>query len=101
MPKGYWIVRVNVRELERYKKYTEVNVVAIGKYGGRFLVRGGKAEAVMGEGCERSVVIEFPDYETARACFDSPEYQHALEVRGDAAEANIIIVEGFEGPQPG
>ena len=42
MPKGYWIAHVDVTDPEVYKKYLAANGVAFAKYGGRFLVRGGK-----------------------------------------------------------
>lgn len=100
MAKGYWIVSVTVHDPERYKDYVEANAPAIRKYRGRFLARGGKAETVLGHGRARNVIVEFPDFEAALACFRSPEYQHALEVRGEAAEADMVIVEGYEGPQP-
>jgi uncharacterized protein (DUF1330 family) len=53
-------------------------------------------------GASRSsnVVIEFPDYETAVACYRSPEYQANIKIRQPNATADLIIVEGYEGPQP-
>jgi uncharacterized protein (DUF1330 family) len=45
-------------------------------------------------------VIEFPNYETALACYRSPEYQHALTMRRGCAIADIAVVEGYDGPQP-
>jgi uncharacterized protein (DUF1330 family) len=46
-------------------------------------------------------VLEFKDYETARACYESPEYQAALALRANASTADLAIVEGYDGPQPG
>jgi uncharacterized protein (DUF1330 family) len=46
------------------------------------------------------VIIEFPDYAAARACFHSPEYQANIKVREPHAAADIVIVEGYDGPQP-
>jgi uncharacterized protein (DUF1330 family) len=43
------------------------------------------------------VVIEFDSYETARACYTSPEYQAAIEIRGEASTGDIVIIEGYEG----
>jgi uncharacterized protein (DUF1330 family) len=100
MAKGYWIGRVTVHDPERYKGYTEANAAAFRKYGGRFLARGGKAETLLGEGRARNVVIEFPDFDSAIACFRSAQYQHAVAVRGDSAEVDLVVVEGYEGPQP-
>jgi uncharacterized protein (DUF1330 family) len=46
------------------------------------------------------VVIEFPDYQAALACYRSPEYQHAITLRQGHAVADIAVVEGYDGPQP-
>jgi len=48
----------------------------------------------------RNVVIEFPDYATALACYRSPEYQANIKVRLPHATADIIVIEGYDGPQP-
>ena len=45
-------------------------------------------------------MIEFPDYETAVACYNSPEYQAEHQNAAAARSADIIIVEGYDGPQP-
>ena len=100
MSKGYWIVRVDVHDPEGYKKYLTANAAAFRKYGGKFLVRGGRFETLTGDARERNVVLEFKDYETAHACYHSPEYQHAIAERGGSATLDLIIVEGYDGPQP-
>ena len=46
-------------------------------------------------------VIEFPDYESARECYRSPEYGRAMAIRKTASTGDILIVEGYDGPQPG
>jgi uncharacterized protein (DUF1330 family) len=46
------------------------------------------------------VVIEFPDYQSAVACYHSPEYQAAAALRKGRAEFDLIAIEGYEGPQP-
>jgi uncharacterized protein (DUF1330 family) len=101
MPKGYWIARVDVSDPEAYKKYVAANAAAFAKYGARFLVRGGRFEAKEGTARARNVVIEFPSYEAALACYDSPEYAAALELRRAASEADMLVIEGYDGPQPG
>jgi uncharacterized protein (DUF1330 family) len=101
MPKGYWIGRVDVRDAEAYKKYVAANAAAFTKFGARFIVRGGAYEAVEGIARARNVVIEFPSYEVALACYRSPEYAQAMSFRRDASEADIIVIEGYDGPQPG
>lgn len=100
MPKGYWVARVDVTDPERYKGYVAANGAAFAKYGGRFLVRGGPFEPILGSSRQRNVVIEFASYRDAVDCFRSPEYQAALAARGDSAAVDMVIVEGYDGPQP-
>jgi uncharacterized protein (DUF1330 family) len=100
MPKAYWIGRVDVHNEEGYKPYSAANPAIFRKFGGRFVVRGGKFECVEGGSRSRNVVIEFPDYESAVACYRSPEYQANIRVRRPHAIADLVIVEGYDGPQP-
>ncbi len=67
------------------------------KYGAKFLVRGGRAEAVEGPGRPRNVVIEFDSFDTAMACYNSPEYQAAAKIRQSCASGEVLIVEGHDG----
>jgi len=89
-----------VNDEEAYKPYAANNPGIFKKYGGRFVVRGGKCEGVEGTSRSRNVVIEFPDYAAALACYRSPEYQANIKVRQPHSFANIIIIEGYDGPQP-
>lgn len=98
MAKGYWIARVDVQDPEGYQAYVTENAVAFKKYGARFIVRGGQFEAREGSSRSRNVVLEFKDYATAKACYDSPEYQKALALRQPYSVADLIIVEGYDEP---
>ncbi|MEO1200852.1 MAG: DUF1330 domain-containing protein [Pseudomonadota bacterium] len=100
MAKGYWIAHVDITDPERYKDYVAANAEAFSKYGARFLVRAGQSETVEGQLDGRHVVIEFADYATAKACYESPEYQRAKAVRAEASTGRLIIIEGYDGPQP-
>lgn len=97
MPKGYWIGRVDVHNPEGYQPYTVNNPAIFAKFGAKFIVRGGKFENPEGESRSRNVVIEFPDYPTALACYNSPEYQANLKLRVPHSVADIIIIEGYDG----
>ena len=97
MAKGYWIAGVDVTDPEGYKEYMAANAVAFQKYGARFIVRGGQFEAPEGKPRSRNVVLEFKDYDTALACYHSPEYAAAKALRDGRAEANLIIIEGHDG----
>jgi uncharacterized protein (DUF1330 family) len=101
MPKGYWIAHIDVTDLEQYKKYVAANARAFSKFGARFLVRGGAFEAVEGTSRSRNVVIEFPSHQAALDCYRSPEYQEAMALRQPVSTGEVIIIEGYDGPQPG
>ncbi|MGY3607270.1 MULTISPECIES: DUF1330 domain-containing protein [unclassified Bradyrhizobium] len=99
MAKGYWIGRVDVHNEEGYKPYIAANAAIFQKFGGKFVVRGGKFTTVEGQSRSRNVVIEFPDYETALTCYRSPEYQANIKVRQPHSIADLIIIEGYDAPQ--
>ena len=94
MAKGFVIASVTVTDPGKYAEYVKAATIAIQKFGGKPLVRGGQCETVEGDGRMRNVVLEFADYDTARAYYFSPEYQAAMELRTGAAVANITLVEG-------
>ena len=100
MAKGYWIAHVTITDPERYKDYVAANGVAFKKFGARFVVRGGACEPRSGSAMsasQRHVVIEFDSYAQAKACYDSPEYKAAAKIRDEAAKAELVIVEGYDG----
>jgi len=100
MPKGYWIVRVDITDQEQYKAYVAANAKPLAKYGARFLVRAGRFENAEGASRTRNAVIEFPTYDAAIACWHSAEYQQAMKLRLPVSTADLIIIEGYEGAQP-
>ena len=100
MPKGYWIVRVDIADEQKYKAYIAANAEPLKKYGARFLVRAGRYENPEGGSRSRNAVIEFPTYQAALDCWKSPEYQEAIKLRQSVSTADLIIIEGYEGPQP-
>ena len=102
MAKGYWIARVDVADSEKYKAYVAANAEPFSKFGGRFLVRGGNFENPEGTSRSRNVVLEFPSYQAALDCWNSPEYQAAIALRASPVSTiDLVIIEGYDGPQPG
>lgn len=97
MPKGYWVVHVDIADPAAYETYRAANAAPLAEHGGRFLVRGGPQEVVEGAARRRTVVVEFPTIEAARACYASAGYQAAKALRLPASEADFLIVEGWEG----
>jgi uncharacterized protein (DUF1330 family) len=98
MAKGYWIGRVDVHNDEGYKPYVAANNSIFKKYGARPIVRGGPFECPEESARSRNVVIEFPDYVAALACYNSPEYQANIKVRQPHSVVDIVIIEGYDAP---
>jgi uncharacterized protein (DUF1330 family) len=87
---------MSVHKPEAYEAYRALAAPAIAKHGGRFLARGGKHEVLEGRfPGSRVVVVEFENYDKARAFYDSPEYRAAREQRlGATSEFNLLVVDG-------
>ena len=92
--KGYWIARGDVTDEALYLEYGKRAVPAIEKFGGRFIVRGGRTTTHEGRDYAINVVIEFDSYEQALACYDSPEYRESLAYAKRASDRELFIVEG-------
>jgi len=94
MTKGYWFGRIDIIETAPYSEYARLAKAAVGKYGGRYLVRGGLHESVEGEWSSRHVLIEFESYQAALDCYNSPDYQDAKLIRHGKADIGLLILEG-------
>lgn len=95
--KGYWIGQVDVTDAEGYRPYTVANQAPFAEFGARYLVRAGQKDVTEGRARSRIVVLEFPSYEAALACYRSPGYQAAKKLREGKAEADLVIIEGYDG----
>ena len=70
---AYWLARSKIYNAVEYKRYTDLVPEIIGKYNGRVLARGGEHQHMEGSlYYQRHVIIEFPSYEEAVACHQSP-----------------------------
>ena len=95
MAKAYWIACYrSIKNPEALAAYAKLAGPSIQGEGGRFLVRGTPAKTYEAGLNQRTVMIEFDSVAHAIAAHDSPGYQEALRVLGDAAERDIRIVEG-------
>ncbi len=97
MPKGYWIATISIRDHNGYAEYQAAVRVALDRYGGRYLIRGGSTEVREGTPRPRVVVMEFADYATAIACYESPEFVAAKAMRRQLADVDFLIAEGWDG----
>lgn len=94
--KGYWIGNMDVRDAQVYEKYRQANAKPFAEFNARFLVRGGTQQVREGLANARTVVIEFPSYADAVACYESPGYQNAKDIRMTVADGTLIIIEGYD-----
>ena len=93
---AYWVARAKINDPVEYKKYTELVPDILVRYGSKVLARGGRHQIMEGpQKFHRFVVVEFPTFEQAVACFTSEEYDQAAAFRrSGAGEVETIIVDG-------
>lgn len=92
---AYLIAEVEVRDPQGYDEYRKLVGPTLQKYGGKFLVRGGKVESLEGDWHpKRIVVLEFDGVDQARRWYQSPEYTIAKDIRQKASDGKFILVEG-------
>jgi uncharacterized protein (DUF1330 family) len=92
---AYIIAEVDVTNPTGYEAYRPLAGASIAQYGGKFVVRGGKAELIEGSADPaRIVVIEFADSDAAKRWYHSPEYQEALKIRLVNSTGRVLLVEG-------
>jgi uncharacterized protein (DUF1330 family) len=93
---AFVIVEIKVNDPVRYEDYKKMSTEAVSKFGGKFIVRGGKAEKLEGTADpERVVILQFDSVERAREWWNSPEYAEAKKLRHETAESRMIVVEGL------
>jgi uncharacterized protein (DUF1330 family) len=97
MAKGYWLARLDISDRDTFAEYRKRNAAPIAKFGGRFIVKGGKADTMLGPARGENVVIEFDSHAQAVACFQSAEYQAAADyLKRSCRVIEFVIVEGAE-----
>jgi uncharacterized protein (DUF1330 family) len=95
-PKGYVIVEIEVTNPEAYEGYKAAVAPMVAAAGGRYLVRGGKAEGREGAPpAGRVVILEYPSFEAAKAFLESPEYAAIVHLRTDNTRSRLMVVEGL------
>ncbi|WP_282118400.1 DUF1330 domain-containing protein [Ruegeria atlantica] len=88
-----WIAHVTVTDADAYAKYAELAGPAIAKHGGAFIARAARYVQLEGKERPRNVVAKFPSVDAAVECYNSPEYQQALDHARGASERELVVVE--------
>jgi uncharacterized protein (DUF1330 family) len=94
MPKGYVVVHAEVTDPAKWAEYVAKSKIALEKYQGTPLARGGRSQLVEGGGRPRNVILEFPSFEQAQGYATSPEYADAKKLRQGAGVLDMGVVEG-------
>lgn len=95
MSKGYAIVLLDVHDLEVYTEYARLATEIESRHGGRALVAGRAMEVVDGVWpTERTVVLEFPSIEHARAWYRDPDYLDLIALRRRSTVSHVLLIEG-------
>jgi uncharacterized protein (DUF1330 family) len=93
---AYVIVDIEVTDAEGYEEYKRLAPPAVALYGGKYIARGGRTEALEGEWTpKRLVILQFESIEQAKAWLNSPEYRDARTLRHKHARSNMVVVEGI------
>ncbi len=94
---AYLIANYDVVDADGYLEYQSKAAPIM--VGGKLLVLDTTSSAKEGEAGHQTVVIEYPDRETAEAAYDSAEYQAVIGIRLDATtNGRAVIVDGFVPP---
>ena len=92
---AYVVVDVEVTDPAGFEEYRQQVPASIGRYGGRYVVRGGNAETLEGSWApKRVVILEFPDRAAAKAWWSSQDYAAAKALRQRCARTELIVVDG-------
>jgi uncharacterized protein (DUF1330 family) len=100
MAYGYIMVEMNITDAEQYKQYMADAPASVKAFGGEYLVRGGRSEALEGDWQpHRLALLRFPSFERAKAFYEDAQYQQTRKKRVGATEYfNMVLVEGVAAP---
>ena len=100
MSKSYWLAQIDVKTADVYKNYPAALGPGLQKHGARYVFRGGKVDLREGNMKPRIIIIEFPTATAAAECYSDPDYAAIIPLRTPHTEADLAILEGYDGPQP-
>jgi uncharacterized protein (DUF1330 family) len=92
---AYVIAEIDITDPAAYEDYRKQVPAVIARYGGKYVVRGGKVEPLEGGWSpKRIAVVEFPSMEQALKFYRSPEYAPLIAIRQKASRGKLVIVDG-------
>lgn len=92
---AYVIVEIEITDPVGYEEYKNLAGASVEKYGGKYIIRGGKAEVLEGNwNPKRLVVLQFESIQRAKEWLNCDEYREPRKMRHRTAKTNMIVVEG-------
>lgn len=93
---AYVIAQISIHDPTTFERYQAEVPDTIERCGGKYLVRGGDVTPQEGDWTpDRVVVLEFPNMATLKKWYESDDYQAIIKYRTDAADGDMIFVEGI------
>lgn len=93
---AYVIADIEITDPNAYEEYRQKVPATIAKYGGRYVARGGRVEALEGGWSpKRIAMLEFPSLERALEWYRSADYQPLVKIRQKASRGKLVVVEGL------
>ena len=94
---AYIIVEIEIFDPVGYEEYKKLAGATVEKYGGKYIVRGGKTEVLEGNWKpKRIVILEFPTIDRAKEWLNCEEYREPRKMRHATAKTNMLVIEGFD-----
>jgi len=92
---AYVIVEIEVTDPVRYEDYKKIAPAIVESFGGKYLARGGRTEALEGDWSpSRLVILQFDSVEQAKKWVNSPEYSEARKMRLSTTNSKMVVIEG-------
>lgn len=93
---AYIVAQIEITDPERYAEYVRQVPATIAQFGGRYLARGGKSEALEGRMTgKRVAIVQFDSYERAREWYESQAYAALKLLRQSASISSLMLVDGL------
>ena len=93
---AYVVVEIEILDPVGYEEYKKQAAATVHQYGGKYVVRGGKAEVLEGDwDPKRIVVLQFESMDRPKEWLNCEEYREPRKMRHRTAKTNMILVEGI------
>jgi uncharacterized protein (DUF1330 family) len=92
---AYLIANYTVTNPEGYGEYPPAVAPTLAAFGGELVVADFQCEAVEGQPAPVSVVVRFPDRQSAQDWYNSDAYQAVIGLRQEHSEGFVLFADGL------